>query len=58
MMLEYLGYPAESEVIERAVIAAIDANETTTTSANARNAGAGGRFCSGWSCKLTACRSL
>jgi len=33
MMLEYLGYPAESEVIERAVIAAIDANETPTTSA-------------------------
>ena len=29
MMLEYLGYAAEAEVIERAVIAAIDANETT-----------------------------
>jgi 3-isopropylmalate dehydrogenase len=29
MMLEYLGYRDESEVIERAVVAAIDANETT-----------------------------
>jgi 3-isopropylmalate dehydrogenase len=29
MMLEYLGHTAESEAIERAVIAAIDANETT-----------------------------
>ena len=29
MMLEFLGHPAESERIERAVIAAIDANETT-----------------------------
>jgi len=29
MMLEYLGHAAEADVIERAVIAAIDANETT-----------------------------
>jgi 3-isopropylmalate dehydrogenase len=29
MMLEYLGHPAESSIIENAVIAAIDANETT-----------------------------
>ena len=29
MMLEFIGHPAESERIERAVIAAIDANETT-----------------------------
>src|SRR6476619_5619075 len=29
MMLEYLGHSAESDIIERAVIAAIDANETT-----------------------------
>jgi len=29
MMLEYLGHSAESAIIERAVIAAIDANETT-----------------------------
>jgi 3-isopropylmalate dehydrogenase len=29
MMLEYLGHGAEAEVIERAVVAAIEANETT-----------------------------
>jgi 3-isopropylmalate dehydrogenase len=29
MMLEYLGHAAEAAVIERAVVAAIDANETT-----------------------------
>jgi 3-isopropylmalate dehydrogenase len=29
MMLEYLGYASESSIIENAVIAAIDANETT-----------------------------
>jgi 3-isopropylmalate dehydrogenase len=29
MMLEYLGHGSESDIIERAVIAAIDANETT-----------------------------
>jgi 3-isopropylmalate dehydrogenase len=29
MMLEYLGHAAEAEIIERAVIAAIDAGETT-----------------------------
>src|SRR5881394_620435 len=29
MMLEYLGYPAEAAMIERAVIAAIEAGETT-----------------------------
>jgi len=29
MMLEYLGHPAEAHVIERAVVAAIDAGETT-----------------------------
>jgi 3-isopropylmalate dehydrogenase len=29
MMLEYLGHGPESSIIERAVIAAIDANETT-----------------------------
>src|SRR3954454_24241269 len=29
MMLEYLGHASESSIIERAVIAAIDANETT-----------------------------
>lgn len=29
MMLEYLGHGAEAEVIERAVVAAIDAGETT-----------------------------
>ena len=29
MMLEYLGHADESSIIERAVIAAIDANETT-----------------------------
>lgn len=29
MMLEYLGHGAEAEVIERAVVAAIDAGEMT-----------------------------
>jgi 3-isopropylmalate dehydrogenase len=29
MMLEYLGHPAEAAVIEKAVVGAIDANETT-----------------------------
>jgi 3-isopropylmalate dehydrogenase len=29
MMLEYLGHPSEADVIERAVVAAIDAGETT-----------------------------
>ena len=43
MMLEYLGHAAESDIIERAVIAAIDANETThDLGGNARNEGGGG----------------
>src|SRR5947208_4449341 len=29
MMLEYLGHPAEAEIIERAVVAALEAGETT-----------------------------
>ena len=47
MMLEYLGHGAEAEVIERAVVAAIDAGETTYGlggNLGTRAAGAAGRL--------------